>query len=121
MYTLEEFEHADTHDKIWNAAQHQLVREGRIHNYLRMLWGKMLDDVPAYVDRLSTAVAAGDAASAVNAAHAIKGLALNLGFTALGEASKDLEQAAKAGQPPLAPLLDRIRETERRTRAWVEG
>jgi deoxyribodipyrimidine photo-lyase len=25
---------------LWNAAQRQLVREGHIHNYLRMLWGK---------------------------------------------------------------------------------
>jgi deoxyribodipyrimidine photo-lyase len=25
---------------VWNAAQRQLVAEGRIHNYLRMLWGK---------------------------------------------------------------------------------
>ena len=25
---------------MWNAAQRQLVREGRVHNYMRMLWGK---------------------------------------------------------------------------------
>ncbi len=41
-YTLEELEQARTHDEIWNAAQRQLVREGRIHNYLRMLWGKKI-------------------------------------------------------------------------------
>jgi len=41
-YTLEEFESAGTHDELWNAAQRQLVREGRIHNYLRMLWGKKI-------------------------------------------------------------------------------
>ncbi len=40
LYTLEEFEHADTHDELWNAAQKELVATGRIHNYLRMLWGK---------------------------------------------------------------------------------
>ncbi len=39
-YSLEEFEQAQTHDPLWNAAQTQLVQEGRIHNYLRMLWGK---------------------------------------------------------------------------------
>lgn len=39
-YTLDEFEHADTHDELWNAAQRELVATGRIHNYLRMLWGK---------------------------------------------------------------------------------
>lgn len=40
LYTLEQFEQSRTHDRLWNAAQRQLVREGRIHNYLRMLWGK---------------------------------------------------------------------------------
>lgn len=40
VYTTEEFSAAATHDAIWNAAQRQLVREGRIHNYMRMLWGK---------------------------------------------------------------------------------
>lgn len=42
VYTLEQFETARTHDGLWNAAQRQLVREGRIHNYLRMLWGKKI-------------------------------------------------------------------------------
>lgn len=42
VYSLEEFATAATHDPLWNAAQTQLVREGRIHNYLRMLWGKKL-------------------------------------------------------------------------------
>jgi len=42
VYTLEEFEQAKTHDPLWNAAQRQLVTEGRIHNYLRMLWGKKI-------------------------------------------------------------------------------
>ncbi len=37
---LHTFEEARTHDPLWNAAQNQLRREGRIHNYLRMLWGK---------------------------------------------------------------------------------
>ena len=41
-YDLDEFEAADTHDEIWNAAQRELVRTGRMHNYLRMLWGKKI-------------------------------------------------------------------------------
>ena len=40
LYRLDQFENADTHDPLWNAAQKQLVATGRIHNYLRMLWGK---------------------------------------------------------------------------------
>jgi deoxyribodipyrimidine photo-lyase len=42
VYALEEFETGQTYDSLWNAAQMQLVREGRIHNYLRMLWGKKI-------------------------------------------------------------------------------
>jgi deoxyribodipyrimidine photo-lyase len=42
VYSLERFERAKTHDPLWNAAQTQLLREGRIHNYLRMLWGKKI-------------------------------------------------------------------------------
>jgi deoxyribodipyrimidine photo-lyase len=42
LYTLEQFEGAATHDRLWNAAQAQLRQEGRIHNYLRMLWGKKI-------------------------------------------------------------------------------
>ena len=42
VYTPEQFEAAATHDPLWNAAQAQLVREGRVHNYLRMLWGKKI-------------------------------------------------------------------------------
>jgi deoxyribodipyrimidine photo-lyase len=40
LYSLEQFDAALTYDPIWNAAQRQLRREGRIENYLRMLWGK---------------------------------------------------------------------------------
>lgn len=42
LYDLAAFEAADTHDALWNAAQRQLRREGTIHNYLRMLWGKKI-------------------------------------------------------------------------------
>jgi deoxyribodipyrimidine photo-lyase len=42
IYTLDAFTRAATHDVVWNAAQRQLLTEGRIHNYLRMLWGKKI-------------------------------------------------------------------------------
>jgi deoxyribodipyrimidine photo-lyase len=41
-YTPAQLEAAATADPVWNAAQRQLVAEGRIHNYLRMLWGKKI-------------------------------------------------------------------------------
>ena len=39
-YTFDDLAAAQTHDALWNATQRQLIREGIIHNYLRMLWGK---------------------------------------------------------------------------------
>jgi deoxyribodipyrimidine photo-lyase len=42
LYDLAELESAATGDALWNAAQSQLLREGAIHNYLRMLWGKKI-------------------------------------------------------------------------------
>ena len=41
-YDFAALDEARTHDLLWNAAQTQLRREGRIHNYLRMLWGKKI-------------------------------------------------------------------------------
>lgn len=40
VYSPAQFESGKTHDALWNAAQMQLVTEGRLHNYMRMLWGK---------------------------------------------------------------------------------
>ena len=37
-----ELEQAKTHDKLWNAAQIQLAKEGIIHGYLRMYWAKKI-------------------------------------------------------------------------------
>jgi deoxyribodipyrimidine photo-lyase len=41
-YSLKQFEAGMTHDSLWNAAQGQLIKEGYIHNYMRMLWGKKI-------------------------------------------------------------------------------
>lgn len=42
IYSLNQLESAQTDDPIWNAAQSALIRTGRMHNYLRMYWGKRL-------------------------------------------------------------------------------
>lgn len=42
MYSLEEFEHAKTHDELWNAVQRNLLKTGKIHGYLRMYWAKKI-------------------------------------------------------------------------------
>ena len=40
MYTRQQLERARTHDDLWNAAQLQLVHEGKMHGFLRMYWAK---------------------------------------------------------------------------------
>jgi deoxyribodipyrimidine photo-lyase len=42
IYDLDAFEQADTHDVLWNAAQLEMVRTGRMHNYMRMYWAKKI-------------------------------------------------------------------------------
>ena len=42
LYDRATLERAATHDEVWNAAQRELLERGRIHNYLRMLWGKKI-------------------------------------------------------------------------------
>jgi deoxyribodipyrimidine photo-lyase len=42
LYTEAELENAATHDRFWNAAQTEMVRTGKMHNYMRMYWGKKI-------------------------------------------------------------------------------
>lgn len=42
IYTLPQFEHAQTHDPLWNAAQQELTHLGKMHGYMRMYWAKKI-------------------------------------------------------------------------------
>ncbi|KPK42889.1 MAG: deoxyribodipyrimidine photolyase [Phycisphaerae bacterium SG8_4] len=42
VYSLEQFERAQTHDSYWNAAQQEMVATGKMHGYMRMYWGKKI-------------------------------------------------------------------------------
>jgi deoxyribodipyrimidine photo-lyase len=42
VYTLEQFEKAQTHDPYWNTAQKEMVLTGKMHGYMRMYWGKKI-------------------------------------------------------------------------------
>ncbi len=42
VYTLKEFEEAETHDIYWNAAQSEMMKTGKMHGYMRMYWGKKI-------------------------------------------------------------------------------
>lgn len=42
LYSREELEKSLTHDDLWNSAQIQLVKEGKMHGFLRMYWAKKI-------------------------------------------------------------------------------
>ena len=42
IYSRHEFETAKTHDKLWNAAQLQMVNTGKMHGFMRMYWAKKI-------------------------------------------------------------------------------
>lgn len=42
IYSLKEFEQAQTHDPYWNAAQKEMLITGKMHGYMRMYWGKKI-------------------------------------------------------------------------------
>jgi deoxyribodipyrimidine photo-lyase len=42
LYEPVQWERAETHDPYWNAAQREMVLTGRMHNYMRMYWGKKI-------------------------------------------------------------------------------
>jgi deoxyribodipyrimidine photo-lyase len=42
VYTLEQFENGKTHEDLWNAAQQEMVKTGKMHGYMRMYWAKKI-------------------------------------------------------------------------------
>lgn len=38
----EQFEAAETHEDIWNAAQREMVHLGKMHGFMRMYWAKKI-------------------------------------------------------------------------------
>ncbi len=42
IYPIEQFEAAETHDRLWNAAQKEMVLNGKMHGYMRMYWAKKI-------------------------------------------------------------------------------
>jgi deoxyribodipyrimidine photo-lyase len=42
VYNESQFEQAETHDPLWNAAQRQMVEAGWMHGYMRMYWAKKI-------------------------------------------------------------------------------
>lgn len=42
LYSVDQFEKAETHDNLWNAAQREMVCKGKMHGFMRMYWAKKI-------------------------------------------------------------------------------
>jgi len=42
LYDYDDFEKALTHDPLWNAAQKEMVKTGKMHGFMRMYWAKKI-------------------------------------------------------------------------------
>ena len=57
LYTREQLEKSQTHDRLWNAAQIQLRNTGKMHGFMRMYWAKkILEWTKSPEDALSDAI-----------------------------------------------------------------
>ncbi len=57
VYSMKEFEAGQTHDELWNAAQMEMVKKGKMHGYMRMYWAKkILEWTESPEEALKTAI-----------------------------------------------------------------
>lgn len=57
IYSQEELQFGKTHDKLWNASQIQLLKEGKMHGFIRMYWAKkILEWTPNVEEALRIAI-----------------------------------------------------------------
>jgi deoxyribodipyrimidine photo-lyase len=42
LYRADQFESAGTHELLWNAAQREMMKTGKMHGYMRMYWAKKI-------------------------------------------------------------------------------
>lgn len=42
VYTYEQLKSSKTYDPLWNAAQNELVKDGKMHGFMRMYWAKKI-------------------------------------------------------------------------------
>jgi len=56
-YGISQLEEANTHDPLWNAAQMEMARKGKMHGYMRMYWcKKILEWTKSPEEALSSAI-----------------------------------------------------------------
>ena len=77
----------------------------------RVITETFLDDMPAQIEKLASAIAAGDIRKVEMQAHQIKGASANVGGEALREAAGEMEETSRAGRlEAVRTLLPELQE-----------
>ena len=92
VYGLDAFEHGQTHDSLWNAAQNQMVQRGKMHGYMRMYWAKKILE---WTDSVETAM---QIAIFLNDKYSLDGRDPN-GYTGIAWSLGGVHDRAWAGRP----------------------
>ena len=111
------FDPADRAEDVASAL-HEFDREGFLERTLgdrslaTEITAAFLADSPPLLEKLSEAIATGDAGAAGRCAHALKGSSANMGGQVLSRIASDMQDAAKANSlPRLAELLPSVRSS----------
>jgi HPt (histidine-containing phosphotransfer) domain-containing protein len=97
--------------RVWNLPA-ALARLGNNISLAREMFAMLSEDAPVYQSRLKSAVAKGDAADVLHAAHALKGLLLIFGAEAALQFARRLEQVGRAGDLAEARTLIGLLDSE---------
>ena len=100
----------------YEAVMGRLRQEERVMKFLRLFPADENFQV------LTQALEKEDWSAAFRAAHSMKGVALNLGFTALAKSASDLTECLRPGTPEgdPAPLYGKVEEDYKKTLAAIE-
>jgi histidine phosphotransfer protein HptB len=87
------------------------LNPGDNDEFLREITGIFLEDTPVRISELEHSLMAGDAVTAIRAAHSIKGSSANMGAMVLRAAAEKLEHLAKTQglSAGLQPLLAQVK------------
>ncbi len=99
----------------YEAVMSRLRQEERVVKFLRLFLAD--ESFP----QLTQALPAQDWATAFRAAHSLKGVALNLGLTALAQSSSELTECLRPGSPTQdpAPLYQSVKDDYEKARAAI--
>jgi HPt (histidine-containing phosphotransfer) domain-containing protein len=89
---------SEEHEAVLDPAALERLRESIGEDFLSELVGTFVDEAPAQLATLRTALARGDSGEARRAAHTLKSNGATFGAASFSGLCRDLEERAKSGE-----------------------